>query len=169
MIHEGQVEIGFIVKPINDRKLLAEPLWNDSLVLILPQNHPSVNADSLAVQELKKIAFVGREEGSGTRSIIENALNDASPGIKLNIICEMGSSEAVKEAVIAGLGAAIISIHAVKREIASGLIKTIPIDGLNIKRRFFMLWRKDFRPLTRHREFMDFVRNNPINAETVIA
>ena len=169
MVHEGSVEMGFIGKPVTDKKLITEPVWDDTLILALGKDHALANADSLTFQELNNIGLVGREEGSGTRSIVENALNDASPGIKLNIICEMGSSEAVKEAVIAGLGAAIISIHAVKREIASGLIKTVPINGLNIKRRFFMLCRTDFRPLTRHREFMDFVRNNPINAETVIA
>jgi DNA-binding transcriptional LysR family regulator len=159
MIYDGRVEIGFIGKPVNDRKLLVEPVWNDSLVLILPQNHPSANADSVSFQELVNIGLVGREEGSGTRSIITNALNSAFPGIKLNILCEMGSSEAVKEAVVAGLGAAIISVHAVKREIASGIIKAIPIEDLSIVRRFFMLYRKDFRPLTRHRGFMEFVRN----------
>ncbi len=159
MIHDGRVEIGFIGNPVNDSKLSAEPLWNDSLMLVLGKGHPFTKYDSLTVSDLNKISFIGREEGSGTRSIIENALKTAAAGIKLNVICEMGSSEAVKEAVVAGLGAAIISVHAVKREIASGVIKAIPIKGLNIIRPFFMICRKDFRPLSRHREFMEFVRN----------
>lgn len=159
MIRDGRVEIGFIGKPVNDIKLSAEPLWNDSLMLVFGKDHPLAGSDSLTVSDLNKISFIGREEGSGTRSIIENALNKASSGIKLKVICEMGSSEAVKEAVVAGLGAAIISVHAVKRELASGVIKAIPIKGLNIIRTFFMIHRKDFRPLSRHREFMAFVRN----------
>jgi DNA-binding transcriptional LysR family regulator len=159
MIHEGQAEIGFIGKPVTDRKFSAEPLWNDSLMLVLGKDHPLSVVDSFQVSDLNKIPFIGREEGSGTRSIIENVLNMASPGIKLDFICEMGSSEAVKEAVVAGLGAAIVSVHAVKRELASGVIKAIPIKGLNIVRPFFMICRKDFRPLSRHREFMEFVRN----------
>jgi DNA-binding transcriptional LysR family regulator len=161
MVLDGSVEMGFIGKPVRDKKLTAEPVWDDTLVLVMGKDHPSADANSFAFQELLNICLVGREEGSGTRSIIENAINATFPGIKLNTICEMGSSEAVKEAVIAGLGGAIISIHAVKREIASGAIKCIPVDGLNIKRRFFMLFRKDFRQLTRHREFMDFIRRNP--------
>jgi DNA-binding transcriptional LysR family regulator len=159
MIHDGRVEIGFIGKPVNDRKISAEPVWNDSLMLVVGKDHPFAGYDSLSASELDKISFVGREEGSGTRSIIEKVLNTAATGIKLNVICEMGSSEAVKEAVMAGLGAAVISVHAVKREIASGAIKAIPIKGLNIVRTFFMIFRKDFRPLSRHRKFMEFVHN----------
>jgi DNA-binding transcriptional LysR family regulator len=161
MIHDGRVEIGFIGKPVIDKKLATEPVWNDSLLLVLGKDHPYADSDSLPVSELEKISFIGREEGSGTRSIIEKAFKSASPGIKLNVICEMGSSEAVKEAVVAGLGAAIISVHAVKREIASGIIKAIPIENLNIIRPFFMLYKKDFRPLTRHSGFMEFVRSIP--------
>jgi DNA-binding transcriptional LysR family regulator len=163
MVLDGSVEMGFIGKPAKDKKLTAEPVWDDTLVFVLGKDHPSADADSFTVQELLNIGMVGREEGSGTRSIIESAINSIFPGIKLNTICEMGSSEAVKEAVIAGLGGAIISIHAVKREIASGIIKTIQVDGLEIKRCFFMLLRKDFRPLNRHIELMDFVRRNPFS------
>jgi DNA-binding transcriptional LysR family regulator len=159
MIHDGRVEIGFIGKPITDKKLTAEPVWNDSLLLVFGKDYPSACSGSLSISELANISFVGREEGSGTRSIIEKAFKSVSPEVKLNIISEMGSSEAVKEAVVAGLGAAIISVHAVKREIASGLVKTIPIEGLKIARPFFMIYRKDFKPLTRHRRFMEFVRN----------
>jgi DNA-binding transcriptional LysR family regulator len=159
MIYDGRVEIGFIGKPVTDKKMIAEPVWKDSLLLVFGKDHPYANTASLSVHELENISFIGREEGSGTRSVIEKAFKSASPGIKLNIICEMGSSEAVKESVVAGLGAAIISIHAVKREIASGIIKAIPIEGLNIARSFFMIYRKDFRPFKRHRGFMEFVRN----------
>jgi DNA-binding transcriptional LysR family regulator len=159
MIDEGQAEIGFIGKPVTDKKLSAEPVWNDSLMLVLGRAHPLAELDSLQLSDLEKISFVRREEGSGTRSIIENTLKTVSPGLKLNVICEMGSSEAVKEAVVAGLGAAIISVHAVKREIASGIIKSVPIKDLNIVRPFFMIYRKDFKPLTRHRKFMEYVRN----------
>ncbi len=161
MIYDGRVEIGFIGKPVADKKMMAEPVWKDSLLLVFGKDHPYAKKDSLSVNELDNISFIGREEGSGTRSVIEKAFQSASPGIKMNIICEMGSSEAVKESVVAGLGAAIISVHAVKREIASGIIKAIPIEGLNIVRPFFMIYRKDFRPFKRHRRFMEFVRNIP--------
>ncbi|MCD6265200.1 MAG: LysR family transcriptional regulator, partial [Deltaproteobacteria bacterium] len=114
MTLNNQAEIGFIGKQTLNRRLNVETLWQDTLVLAVPGNHPWRKKDYVTLDEVSKEPFIIREKGSATREIVEEYLlkNTDRSLYKFNIVCEMGSSEAVKEAIIAGLGASILSIHA---------------------------------------------------------
>jgi DNA-binding transcriptional LysR family regulator len=157
MVLESRAEIGFIGKPVIDRRLSIEPLWDDSIILA---GNPSSFRESkpLGQDSLRKLPVIGREKGSGTQAVIDKALESSFPGLNLNVICEMGSSEAVKEAILAGAGVSFISVHAIRRELDSAELIEIPVKGLQIKRTFNMIFRKDFKPLGIHSEFMDFAR-----------
>jgi DNA-binding transcriptional LysR family regulator len=162
MTCDSRAEIGFIGKPANDKKLSCEPVWDDTLILAFNPKIMVSIPDSITIKDLSNLPIIGREQGSGTRTIIEDRLTEISPGLKLNTICELGSSEAVKEALIAGAGAAIISVHAIKRELASGILKEAQVKGLTIKRSFNMIYPKDFKLLSLHRKFMEFARKADI-------
>ena len=71
----------------------------------------------------------------------------------------MGSSEAVKEAVIAGLGVSVISIHAIAREIDGDLIVEVPLKGCRIERYFYLIYRRQFALMHHHKLFLDFIKN----------
>ena len=122
MVLGGQVEIGFIGKTINDRRLHCEPVWDDELILVAPNGHRIGELREASIEDILHEPFILREKGSGTRSIFESYLNEHDlPHLsRFSISCELGSSEAVKEAVIAGLGISVLSIHAVRREIGQG-------------------------------------------------
>ncbi len=162
MVLAGEVEIGLIGKEALNRKLLAEPLWKDRLVLAVPRHHPWCQRKSITFEDLSQEPFVIREKGSATRDVLECYLKEHNaPALtQFNICSEFGSSEAIKEAIIAGLGVSILSLHAIKRELVQGLLREIKIAGLpDMERVFYLIRQKqlDLKPV--HKLFMDFVRD----------
>lgn len=161
MILDDQAEIGFIGKHTFNKRLNVESLWKDSLVLVVPADHSWVKKKYVTLDEVLKEPFVIRERGSATREILEEYLRkntDRSLLSGFNIICEMGSSEAVKEAILAGLGVSIISIHAIKRELKQGVLVEVPIQGCTIQRHFHLIYKKQFSLMHYHKLFLEFVK-----------
>lgn len=160
MVLDNEVEMGFIGKKPLNKKLSAETLWKDRLVLIASRDHHWCKKKSVTLTELIKEPFVIREKGSATRELFESCLKKSKSisHAQFNICGELGSSEAIKEAVIAGWGVSIISIHAVSRELSQGLLCEIPIQGLTMERHFYLIYRRqfDFRPF--HKTFINFIK-----------
>lgn len=161
MILDNQSEIGFIGKQTLNRKLNVESLWMDRLVLAVPADHPWQKKEYVTLDEVSEEPFVIRERGSATREILEEYLQkNTDRGLsKFNIVCEMGSSEAVKEAIMAGLGVSIISVHAIKRELKQGALIEVPIQDCIIQRHFYLIYRKQFGLMYYHKLFLEFVKN----------
>ncbi|RLB16585.1 MAG: hypothetical protein DRG35_02795 [Deltaproteobacteria bacterium] len=170
MTLNNQAEIGFIGKQTLNRRLNVETLWQDTLVLAVPGNHPWRKKDYVTLDEVSKEPFIIREKGSATREILEEYLlkNTDRSLYKFNIVCEMGSSEAVKEAIIAGLGASILSIHAIKRELKQGILINIPIKDCDIQRYFYLIYKRQFTLMPYHKLFLKFVKNYKLSASVRI-
>jgi DNA-binding transcriptional LysR family regulator len=160
-ILNNQAEIGIIGKEVLNRKLVSERLCRDELVLVAPVHHPLSGQKSITVQELAGTAFIAREHGSGTRDILEKALQRHSGKSlpQFNVIAEMGSAEAVKEAVLAGLGVSILSIFAVRRELSQGLLTRVNIVDCPMERYFYFIYRKNFPLRRHHRHFLAVARS----------
>jgi DNA-binding transcriptional LysR family regulator len=160
IVLNDQAEMGFIGKEPINKKLVVQRLWKDHLVLAVPASHPLSNRRAVKVEELKEIPFIIREKGSATRDIIEECLEKQrrTSLSRFNVICEMGSSEAVKEAILTGLGASILSIFAIKRELTQGLLTLVNISNLNLERNFYLVYKKQFPLMMYHRHFLDFVK-----------
>ena len=156
-----QAEMGIVGKRSPDRRLKVESLWQDRLVLAVPAGHPWAKRTSVDIEEVSAAPFVLRERGSGTRNALEECLAKRGdrPLASFNVACEMGSSEAVKEAVLAGLGVSILSIHAMERELAQGLLAAVPVEDCAIERRFYLIYRKQFRLMKHHRRFLAGIKN----------
>jgi len=161
MITGNRGEVGFIGKDPRSSRLHAETLWKDRLVLALPAGHPFAKKGSVTLAELCREPFIIRERGSATREIFESFLKDQKKLAlaRFNIISEVGSSEAVKEAVLAGLGVSVLSVHAISREIDRGLIVEVPLKGCRIERYFYLIYRRQFALMHHHKLFLDFVKN----------
>jgi len=161
MILNNQAEIGFIGKKTLNKRLNVEPLWKDTLVLAMPGDHPWRKKDYVTLDEVSKEPYIIREMGSATREIMEEYLlkNTDKNLSKFNIVCEMGSSESVKEAIIAGLGVSILSIHAVKRELKQGTLIETPIKGCTIQRYFYLIYKRQLSLMHHHKLFLEFVKN----------
>ena len=157
---ENGAEIGFIGKEPASAKLVGEPLWRDRMVLAVPAAHPWAKRRSVRVRELVKEPFVIRERGSGTREVFERCLAGAggagTPGLR--VVAEMGSSEAVKEAVLAGVGISVLSVHAIRRELKSGALAALSVEGCPIERSFHLIYRRQFDLMAHHRRFIEYIR-----------
>ena len=160
IVLNDQAEMGFIGKEPVNKKLVVQRLWKDSLVLAVPASHPLSNRRAVKVEELSEIPFIIREKGSATRDIIEECLakQRRTSLSRFNVICEMGSSEAVKEAILAGLGVSILSAFAIKRELAQGLLTLVNVSNLNLERNFYLVHKKQFPLMMYHMYFLDFVK-----------
>jgi DNA-binding transcriptional LysR family regulator len=161
MVLDNEVELGCIGKKPLNQKLMDEPLWKDRLVLAVPKTHPWRQKNkSITLPEVLSEPFVIREKGSATRDLFEFCLKESKSTSlsQFNIRSELGSSEAIKEAVIAGLGVSVISIHAVERELSQGLLFDIPIQGCKMERSFYLIYKRkfDFRPF--HKTFINFIK-----------
>ena len=160
MVLEGEAELGFVGREITNRKLVVERLWNDRMVLVVPSTHRWRRNGEISWAEVSKEPFVARERGSATRASLENYLDGrVEKGFaSFNIVCEMGSSEAVKETVLAGLGTSILSIHAVKRELEKGALYSVTLPEPPIERNFYLIYKKRFAMKKYHRLFLEFLR-----------
>jgi len=162
MVLDGQAEIGFIGKLTADKKLNVEQVWQDKLILVVPDGHVWQKKGKITIEELSREPFIVRERGSATRATLEEYLreNAGSNLADFNIVSELGSSEAVKEAIIAGLGVSILSVHAVKRDLKRGLLIELPLEDHKIERNFYVIYKKRFGLSNHHKLFLDFVNNS---------
>ena len=155
-----QAEMGFIGKEPENKRLISRRLWKDTLVLAVPAGHSLTQQRTVKPADLTKAPFIIREKGSGTRALIEECLEKQlhTTLSHFNVICEMGSSEAVKEAVLAGLGVSILSSFAIKRELVQRLLGALPISHCSMERYFYLVYKKQFPVMMYHRNFLDIVK-----------
>lgn len=103
-----------MTKPPEDMDLTCDSFLDNPLVAIAPASHPLANAGMLKLPDLAEERFIMREQGSGTRIAIENYLSQQ--GATLNVRMELGSNEAIKQAVAGGMGLSILSRHTLHRD-----------------------------------------------------
>jgi DNA-binding transcriptional LysR family regulator len=126
---DGAAELGFIEGAIDEPALACEQLREDRLVLVVAPDHPWATRDRIEARELTESAWVLREVGSGTRSSFESSLEQLGVAPRLlNVVLELPSNEAAREAVEAGGGATVISELVVDAALRSGAVRRIPID-----------------------------------------
>jgi DNA-binding transcriptional LysR family regulator len=126
---EGEANIGLVEGPTQHPALIRQQVDQDSLVLVVASNQPSLPVNATGRLDLRAITWVIREVGSGTRRGLEDlAFRDGLTLDDLNIFLVLPSNEAVREAIEAGAGATIISRHVVASAIAAGTLTALPIE-----------------------------------------
>lgn len=142
-IHKHQLNFGLIEAPVNHPDMEVEPVMGDELKLIVPSGHPLADRHEVALEEALGYPFVLREQGSGTRRVMEEQLiaKGLDPA-SMWIVMELGSTGAVKSAVEAGLGVTIISASSVKHEVTLGLLKIVNLSDASFKRQFYAIHLK---------------------------
>ncbi len=142
--------------PEGDR-LVSYPFLENILGFVAPPNHPLAGRKNLELEEVLESRFLAREPGSGTRAAIDRLL--AEKGLKAEPYMELGSSEAIKQAVLAGIGVAVLSLHSVQLEQAAGKLAVLDVKGFPIKRRWYAVHLKGKRLSLVARTFLDFILN----------
>lgn len=136
-----EVPLGVIEASAAHRDLVVETVGEDEMVLIGPRGHRLAKRRRVSAADLAALPLLRREAGSGTRRLVDAALEQA--GVRPPTAMELGSHEALKQAVLAGLGVAWVPHLSVAREIARAEIAVIPVSGLAIRRSLSSVHRHD--------------------------
>jgi len=135
-------DIGFIGTDYFNKNLVVIPFTKDRLVLITPSDHELTHKKVISYKDLNGQKMIMREKGSGTRELIENELIKRK--VSTETIMELGSNEAIKHAVEAGLGVSIISNNVVKREKDLGRVKILHFsNNQDIIMNIYIVYHKD--------------------------
>ena len=143
----GAVDLGFVEGATVDDGLERRTIGHDELVVVVRPDHPwAQRRSALEPSQLAAARLVVRERGSGTREVLEDALQSLRPSTPPTPLLELGSTTAVKAAVLDGVGPAVISTLAVRGEIDSGQLRRIPVDAMNLGRTLRAVWLSGVRP-----------------------
>lgn len=136
-----QLTFGLVEAELSHPDLHIEPVLSDELKLILPASHPLLEKPVITFEDVLPHPFILREPGSGTRDVMEKELGRHGYDIgQLKTAMEFSNTGAIKSAVEAGFGLAIMSPASVKNEVALGLLAVRDIAGLSFKRHFYVIY-----------------------------
>ena len=143
-VEDGRVELGMVGARPGQRILEARELMADELVVVVPAEHAWARRQTVTLAEVQAEPMVVRERGSGSRQALEQALGDAGTSLAaFKIVGEMGSTQAIKQAVRAGVGASLISRRAVLDECRAGIVSCLTIERLDVQRAFYLVTHRD--------------------------
>ena len=151
----GEIEVALSGRPPRDMPVETFPIGPHPFVLIAAPDYRLAGAKGLTKADLAGEAFLFREIGSGTRSLFDNFIGDTAIR-PVQMRMELGSNETIKQAVMAGLGIALISAHTIAAEVADGRLVCLNVEGLPIVRRWFAINRTDRALSPIARAFRDF-------------
>ncbi len=158
MVENNAIDLGVVESPVNNKNLVVEVCRHDALVVIVPPNHPLAANRSISFDELVQYPFICREEGSGTREVIAEYLCGLNACDKdLTIAMELGSPEAIKGAVEAGMGLSIVSGATIQKELKLGTLVAVALEPPLERPYSFVHQKQKFR-LRVMEELLEFAR-----------
>lgn len=158
-ILSGDLELGVVGALSDDGAVSQELLFEDDMRLVVSAAHPWAQKDQVALDDLLKEPFIIRENGSGTRKSIQRSFEQKGRTLrKLNVTAEMGSTEAVLQAVKADAGVSILSELAVVDDVRTGRLKALKIKGVDLTQRFYLTRLSKRTPSPLCKSFFDFLK-----------
>lgn len=142
-VERGTFDLAIMGRPPRHPPVIAEPIGEHPHGLIVPPGHPLIG-QGMQLDLLFDQTFLAREQGSGTRIVMSRWLDRIGEG-RIYDTLEMDSNETIKQAVMAGLGIAFLSLHTVMDELATGRLVQIDAPGLPLMRHWFLVRREDER------------------------
>lgn len=142
LLRNCEADIGLIETPLADSQLVSERWLSDEMVVHARADHPFVRKVPTR-EELASVGWILREPGSGVRQTFETLLLPYLGHV--NIALELGSGEAIREAMRLGMGVGFASRRAVQRELQSGEFAQIPVPALVLQRHFYLVWHAERR------------------------
>ncbi len=141
---DGDLELGFVGARWNEKKLTWTEMFSDELTLAVHPDHFLAGSKEISLKSIARTSFILREPESGTRKVFSKILEkDGLRENDLNVVAEIGSTAAVKEAVKAGIGISILSKRAIQEDVDCGRLTAISLKGHDLYRPFYLVQRKN--------------------------
>lgn len=159
LLENREIDIVLMGYPPQDGSLDATRFLDNPLAVIAPYDHPLRDRRAVNLRELADEPFLLREPGSGTRKAIEGLMEAKDVSLKSAIT--MTSNEAIKQAVEAGLGIAIVSEHTIALELEARRLRRLPVRGFPVMREWFVVHPADARLSAAAAAFKGMVLEDP--------
>lgn len=165
-VERGEVSLGLVGRKTDNPHLEFRYLASDRMVLVVPPGHALSKRKKVSVKQLPRSPLILREVGSGLRHCFEKSLDKAGLSLAdFRVVLELGSNEAIKEAVLRSIGVAILSTYAVQKELRAGLLHALEVSDLHCDRDMYVVQdRRRVLPLPA-RLFLLFLETHPIPVE----
>jgi DNA-binding transcriptional LysR family regulator len=161
----GALEAGLIGSRMKDQRLESTELFSDELLLTVYPEHPWASKETVELADLANEPFILRERGSGTRMVMNRILeeHDFDPA-RLQVVAEMGSTEAVRQGIKACIGISIISRQAVAEDLERGALLAVALNGIRFLRPFYLVQRRHRQPSPLCLAFLEHLRQSNYEA-----
>ncbi|MDJ0862009.1 MAG: LysR family transcriptional regulator [Gammaproteobacteria bacterium] len=140
--------------PTTEVEVVSCPLAPNPIAVMAPRNHPLVGKANIPLERLAEEPFILREPGSGIRDATLRLFEAA--GLRLNVRMELGSNEAIKHAIVGGLGISVLSLHTLTLERKDGPVAILDVKGFPILRYWYLVYPKGKELSLVARTFLDF-------------
>ncbi len=161
-IIRNELDIGFIGEELEHPEIIARRIMEDEIFLVAPWGSDlGAGGKTISPKELEGRSFIMREKGSATRRCVEEAFGRAGFGI--NIMMELETPEAAKQAVVEGLGLSFMSGLAVRGELGEDRLRALRVRGVRITRPLNLIYRKGKRFSRAVEAFLALVEELQIN------
>jgi LysR family transcriptional regulator, low CO2-responsive transcriptional regulator len=154
-LHDNEDDFVVMGQIPEDEKLETYPFLENILVPVAHPNHPLASKKNIPIRVLARERFLEREVGSGTRLVFDRLLEEK--GMKVEPYMELGSSEAIKQGVMAGLGLAVLSLHSLELELSANKLVVLDVERFPLKRRWYAVHTSGKKLSLVARTFLDYI------------
>lgn len=159
-LRQNEYDLVILTQLPNDDMIEAIPFLDNPLVMCAPPEHPLAQEKNITIDQLKKEQFIFRELGSGTRMVMEKYLKQN--GFAMKPVMELGTNEAVKQAIMAGIGLSLISKLSLGNELYLNKISILDMPDFPIMTRWHILYKKEKKLTPVTQNFLSFLQEKNI-------
>jgi DNA-binding transcriptional LysR family regulator len=161
---ENEDDLYIFGQPPTGIPTVSEPFLENPLVVVAPVDHPLANQKAIPLEKLADLQMLVREPGSGTRMAAERLF--AEHGVTMKVRMELGSNEAIKQAVIGGLGISVLSRHTLSSEANGGALTLLDVQGFPIIRHWYVVYPEGKQISIVAQTFRDYLLQHSVNEIT---
>jgi DNA-binding transcriptional LysR family regulator len=153
---DNEDDLYILGQPPEDIDVIAEPFLANPLIVLAPADHPLALVKNIPLKRLAEEPFLLRESGSGTRIATEQLF--AQHNLKIKVRMELGSNEAIKQAVVGGLGISVLSRHTLVLDMPAERLVLLDVEGFPIERHWYVAYPKGKQLSVVAHTFLDYLR-----------
>lgn len=157
-VAENALDFALIEGVAHNPALIAEEYMEDTLAVICPRESGFLPGQQITLEEFRRQKFLLREHGSGTREVFDRVTEAA--GFSVSPIWEAMSTTALVNAVIHGLGIAVLPRRMLASPLEQGLVTEVRVEGLDFQRRFYIIYHRDKFLTASAKDFMELCRRD---------
>ncbi len=156
-LSDNQDDLYILSQPPEDFDINCYPFVENPLVVLAPRHHPLVQEKNIPLSRLNGEPFIMREPGSGTRKAVQKLFEEHKISVKVRL--ELGSNEAIKQAIVGGLGISVLSRHTLALEGTNGPLAILDVEGFPIERYWYVVYPAGKQLSVIARTFLEYLQN----------